>query len=148
MNIEIMANIGLMSRRFEKIISGLKTIPVKQAADLIRADVENNLNTAQSFDGSEITPLKESYREWKRAKGWSTDIFKAEKLWLIRAVRTKQMGKNRYRVFIADHRAKIMRYLQEGRAPLAGPRRAFGVSKKIIDKITKLMNDWSYKLVA
>lgn len=102
-------------------------------AEALRVDIEENLKVVRSFDGSDVTPLKESYAKMKKKKLGHDRIFDGFRKGndkLMNSIKKKKLNKYEYEVFVGNNNSDIMGYLQEGKKPLAGPRRAFGIDNE------------------
>jgi len=119
---------------------------LKTVAQAVKKDIEENLTTVRSYDGSAIAPLKPSYAKMKLAKLGSEAIFdgfrKGSKK-LINSIRTKKISDYEYEVFVTDanNNSNIMKYLQEGKKPLAGARRAFGIGKAGAQRVARVIEE-------
>lgn len=119
-------------------------IPLKDIAEDIRQDVENNLKQSRSFDKSTLAPLKDNaYLKLKRRIG-RPEIFNGLRNGsskLMNSIKVKKINNNHYQVYIGNNNNDIMYYLQEGKHPLAGIRRAFGVTQKRFSDIADKHNN-------
>ena len=119
---------------------------LKTVAQAVKKDIEENLTTVRSYDGSAIAPLKPSYAKLKQDKLGSVSIFdgfrKGSKK-LINSIRTKKISDYEYEIFVTDanNNSNIMKYLQEGKKPLAGARRAFGIGKAGAQRVARLIEE-------
>ena len=52
-----------------------------------------------------------------------------------------EMNKDYYEVYVGNNNSDIMTYLQEGRRPMNGPRRGFGISEQSIKRIGRQLNE-------
>jgi hypothetical protein len=119
-------------------------VELEIVAKAVKKDIEQNLQKARSYDGSKIAPLKKSYAKTKYNKLRHTRIFdgfRKGKDKLINSVMMKKITDNHYQIFISDRNGndEIMKYLQEGKSPLAGERRAFGIGKEGVQRIAALI---------
>ena len=118
-------------------------IPVKKIVEAVKKDVENNLTTVQAYDDSGIAPLKPGYYKQKKEKAGKKifDGFRKGSDKLINSVKSKMVNRNEGDIFIGNSNNDIMYYLQEGKSPLAGTRKAFGVSDRVLIKTDSILND-------
>lgn len=119
---------------------------LKTVAKAVREDIEENLIEVRSYDGSQIAPLKKSYAKMKSEKLGHTRIFdgfrKGSKK-LINSIKMKKINDNHYQIYVskANDNENIMKYLQEGKKPLNGPRRAFGIGKAGVQRIAVFLEE-------
>jgi len=119
---------------------------LKTVAKAVREDIEENLIEVRSYDGSQIAPLKKSYADMKYKKLRQTRIFdgfrKGSKK-LINSIKMKKINDNHYQIYVskANDNENIMKYLQEGKSPLNGPRRAFGMGKAGVQRIAVFLEE-------
>ena len=117
---------------------------LKIVAEAVQKDIEGNLKKVRSYDGSTIAPLKESYAKTKMAKLGHEKIFdgfrKGSKK-LMNSIKIKKITNNHYQIYISNKydNENIMKYLQEGKKPLNGARRAFGIGKAGVKRIAELL---------
>lgn len=119
---------------------------LKTVAEAVKKDIEENLTTVRSFDGSAIAPLKPSYAKLKQDKLGSVSIFdgfRKGSAKLINSIRMKKISNYEYEIFVSDanNNSNIMKYLQEGKKPLAGARRAFGIGKAGVQRVARLIEE-------
>lgn len=126
-------------------------IPIDKITEEIRHNIEENLKQPKSFDNSTLTPLKKN-AYWKRkVKTGHTKIFDglSTNNKLVDAVKSKIINSSESEIYIDSSKkqnskttnAEVMYYLQQGKFPLAGQRRAFGITEKTLKKIDKLLSD-------
>ena len=119
-------------------------IPVKDIAEDIWQDIIINLKQSRSFDGSPLAPLKNNaYLRLKRRIG-RPEIFNGlrnGRSKLMNSIKLRKINNNRYQIYIGNNNNDIMYYLQEGKHPLAGIRRAFGVTQKRFSDIADKHNN-------
>lgn len=119
---------------------------LKTVAKAVREDIEENLIEVRSYDGSQIAPLKKSYADMKYKKLRQAKIFdgfrKGSKK-LINSIKMKKINDNHYQIYVskANDNENIMKYLQEGKKPLNGPRRAFGMGKAGVQRIAVFLEE-------
>jgi nicotinic acid phosphoribosyltransferase len=119
---------------------------LKTVAKAVREDIEENLIEVRSYDGSQIAPLKKSYADMKYKKLRQARIFdgfrKGSKK-LINSIKMKKINDNHYQIYVskANDNENIMKYLQEGKSPLNGPRRAFGMGKAGVQRIAVFLEE-------
>jgi nicotinic acid phosphoribosyltransferase len=55
----------------------------------------------------------------------------------------KKINNYEYEIFVSDanNNSNIMKYLQEGKKPLAGARRAFGIGKAGVQRVARLIEE-------
>jgi hypothetical protein len=119
---------------------------LKTVAQAVKKDIEENLTTVRSYDGSTIAPLKPSYAKLKQDKLGSVSIFdgfRKGSAKLINSIRMKKISNYEYEIFVSDanNNSNIMKYLQEGKKPLAGARRAFGIGKAGVQRVARLIEE-------
>jgi len=130
-----------------KDIQRLKVdIDLRAVASAARQDIEDNLKEVRSYDGSTIAPLKKSYAEMKRAKLGDRKIFdgfRSGSKKLMNSIKMKKITDTHYQIYISNkyNNENIMKYLQEGKKPLAGARRAFGIGKSGVQRIARLLEE-------
>ena len=130
-----MSEFEVLDKDFSTVILNIEkegNVAVGKIAEDIRADIQANLVLGRSFDGSQITPLKPSTIKRKGFNAVFVDSGELQK-----SVKKIKINKSEWEIFIADIRAKIMAWLQAGKKPLAGKRRAFGISKRAIDHVQR-----------
>ncbi len=119
---------------------------LKTVAKAVREDIEENLIEVRSYDGSQIAPLKKSYADMKYKKLRQARIFdgfrKGSKK-LINSIKMKKINDNHYQIYVskANDNENIMKYLQEGKKPLNGARRAFGMGKAGVQRIAVFLEE-------
>jgi hypothetical protein len=121
-------------------------IDLRAVASAARQDIEDNLKEVRSYDGSTITPLKKSYAEMKRTKLGDRKIFdgfRSGSKKLMNSIKMKKITDNHYQIYISNkyNNENIMKYLQEGKKPLAGARRAFGIGASGVKRIARLLEE-------
>lgn len=122
-------------------------VDVKVIAEALRQDIEDNLKFVRSYDGSEITPLKDSYAGYKQKKLGHSRIFDGFRKGndkLFNSIKKKKQNKYEYIIFVGNNNNDIMTYLQQGKSPLAGPRRAFGVDMEGVKRIGEAIDGAIY----
>lgn len=116
---------------------------LETVAEAIRQDVETNLLKQRSFDNSIVTPLKEDYKKMKLRKLGHARIFdgfrKSGKL--IDSIMLRKINNEYFEIYVGNNNSDIMGYLQAGNKPMAGPRRAFGISESGLKRIARLMKE-------
>lgn len=113
-------------------------------AEAIRTDIETNLVTQRSYDGSTLAPLKQNYKAKKlKALGHARifDGFRQGEAKLLNSIKMREINKDYYEVYVGNNNSDIMTYLQEGRRPMNGPRRGFGISEQSIKRIGRQLNE-------
>ena len=119
---------------------------LKTVAKAVKEDIEENLIEVRSYDGSQIAPLKKSYADMKYKKLRQAKIFdgfrKGSKK-LINSIKMKKINDNHYQIYVskANDNENIMKYLQEGKKPLNGARRAFGMGKAGVQRIAVFLEE-------
>ena len=119
---------------------------LKTVAKAVKEDIEENLIEVRSYDGSQIAPLKKSYADMKYKKLRQAKIFdgfrKGSKK-LINSIKMKKINDDHYQIYVskANDNENIMKYLQEGKSPLNGPRRAFGIGKAGVQRIAVFLEE-------
>jgi len=96
---------------------------VKAIAELVRADIENNLKKGLKYTGGKVAPLKKSTIQ---RKGHSRVFLETGKL--FNSIQVKKVG-SAYVVGVKPDRSDIMKYLQEGEPGKMKARPAFGITK-------------------
>jgi len=119
---------------------------LKTVAKAVKKDIEENLTTVRSYDGSTIEPLKKTYAKMKLAKLGHTTIFdgfRSGSKKLMNSIKMKKITDTHYQIYISNkyNNENIMKYLQEGKKPLAGARRAFGIGKSGVQRIARLLEE-------
>ena len=119
---------------------------LKTVAKAVKEDIEENLIEVRSYDGSQIAPLKKSYADMKYKKLRQAKIFdgfrKGSKK-LINSIKMKKINDNHYQIYVskANDNENIMKYLQDGKKPLNGARRAFGMGKAGVQRIAVFLEE-------
>lgn len=119
-------------------------LPIENIAELVRKDIEQNLKTPRSFDDSTLTPLTEDYAKLKLRKLGHKRIFdgfRKGKDKLMNSIMKEKVNETHWIVFVGNDNNDIMSYLQKGVRPMAGARRGFGVSKKSVSRMNKILKD-------
>lgn len=118
-------------------------VDLLSVAEAIQQDIEDNLMRGRSYDGSAVAALKPKYAERKRKQLGHAKVFDGYRTGsnkLINSVAVRRINDFHYEVYIRGENSQIMGYLQEGRRPLAGPRRAFGLGQSGFRRIKKSLD--------
>lgn len=116
---------------------------MKTLAEAIQTDITDNLLEARSYDGSRITPLKKSYADRKKKVLGHARIFDGfrQENKLMDSIMLRKINDYEYEVYVGNNNSDIMGYLQAGKSPLAGPRRAFGISQQGLKRVARSLNE-------
>jgi len=102
----------------------------KELADKIAKHITDNLINERKYTGGKASPLKPSTI---KRKGHSRIFF--DKGILVKSIKTKKDGDN-YKVYVADKRAEIAGYLQQGTDKMVA-RPFFGITKTKLNEYVK-----------
>jgi len=124
-----MFNIKIEFQNLDKLTSATLSvdIPLKNIAQLIKEDIDKNLQTARSFDGTKIAP---NALRTIREKGHSR-VFQGRTGRLLNSIRMKANGVNEYEVYVEQGRNNdVMKRLQKGDPSThLPPRHVFGYNE-------------------
>lgn len=124
----------MLKIEFEGELKEVKAnIPLTQIAELIRRDIENNLQSGLTAQGGGVAALRPST---VRQKGHSRVFFRTGKL--IRSVKKTRISQNEFEVSIAEPRTSVASWLHFGTARMVS-RPFFGIGNKVLEQIDKAL---------
>ena len=119
----------------EKYLINLeKNISVENVVKKVHSSIIENVTAGKNYDGTEPTPLKPSTIRRKH----SSRVFYDSGTLINEGIKYKMINQYHGQVFVAAVRNTIVGILEAGKAPLAGARYAFGLSKMLIEELKNM----------
>lgn len=123
------------------ILDNLNKFSIKEIIHKVAEHQRENLSKGRSYDGSAIAPLKHStiYAKIHKGSPFPFRVFYDSGFLVENGVVEKMLSQFSGEVSIHPQRESIMKRLMEGKRPLAGKRKGFGVGERLKKELREMI---------